>query len=240
MLIYPAIDLLDGHCVRLLRGSYTEVTEFSRDPVSVARGFVAAGAEALHVVDLDGAREGRPVNSEAILRIREACAVPLHVGGGLRRAADLALYLQAGVERVILGTTAATNPELLAAMVQKYGANSLLAAVDLRDGKVVVEGWQQETEKDIDAFLTALGSQGVTNVIYTDTTRDGALVGPDLVGAQRVISLGFRTIVAGGVSTLKDIRSLRSIGAAGSVVGSALYRSKMRLRDAIEAGAGPC
>ena len=240
MVIYPAIDLLDGACVRLLRGSYAEVTEFSRDPVSVARGFVAAGAEALHIVDLDGAREGRPINSEAILRIRKACSVPLQVGGGLRGATDLASYLESGIERVILGTTAATDPELLAAMVQKYGAKSLLVAVDVRDGRIVVGGWLEETGKDIDAFLAALGSQGVTSVIYTDTTRDGVLEGPDLAGAGRVISRGFRTIVAGGVSSLQDIRALRRIGAAGSVVGSALYRGRVRLGDAIEAGAGPC
>lgn len=240
MLIYPAIDLLDGRCVRLLRGSYAEVTEFSRDPVSVARGFVAAGAEALHVVDLDGAREGRPVNSELILRIREACSVPVQVGGGLRAESDLALYLEAGVERVVLGTAASADPKLLAAMVRKYGAKRLLVAVDVRDGKVAVEGWLEEAEQDVDTFLTGLGSHGITSIIYTDTTRDGALVGPNLADASHVISLGFRTIVAGGVSTLQDIRSLRGIGAAGSVIGSALYRNRIRLGDAIDAGAGLC
>lgn len=237
MLIYPAVDLLDGACVRLLQGDYERVTRFSDDPVATARRFAAEGARALHVVDLDGAREGRPVSREVVLRIAGAVDVSLQVGGGLRSADDVAGYLEAGVERVILGTAAARDPQWLAGLLDRWGPERIAAGVDVAGDEVRVEGWRTGALR-ADAFLDLLGDVGTELVVYTDTVRDGTLTGPDVEGAARVIDRGFRTIVAGGVSTRGQVRRLREAGAEGAVIGSALYRGEIDLADALEAASG--
>lgn len=239
MLIYPAIDLLGGACVRLLRGSYDEVTEFSRDPLAVARRFVGAGAPALHVVDLDGARAGRPVSAELILRIRGEVGVPLQVGGGLRRDEDVALYLEAGIERAILGTRALEEPGWIGRMLERHGPERVAAAVDVRGESPLTHGWTVEADPDLGALLAALRALGVTTAVYTDSTRDGALAGPDLAGTRTVVEGGFRVIAAGGISSAEDILRLREIGVAGAVIGSALYRGTLTVDEAVEASRSP-
>lgn len=237
-LVWPAVDLLEGRCVRLYRGDYDRVTEYGRDPVAVARRFVADGAPALHLVDLDGAREGEPVNAETILEVRRRVDVPVQVGGGVRTEADVARYLDAGVDRVILGTAAARRPEWTAGLVERHGPGAVAAGVDVREGEVVVEGWTEEAGIAKAAFLDRLEGTGIRVVVYTDTVRDGTLTAPDVRGAREVVERGFRTLVAGGISRRRHILDLRRAGARGVVVGSALYTGALTLGEALAAARG--
>jgi phosphoribosylformimino-5-aminoimidazole carboxamide ribotide isomerase len=238
MRIWPAVDLLDGRCVRLYKGRYDRVTEYDRDPVAVAERFAADGARALHVVDLDGAREGRPVNAGVVLEIRRRVDLPLQVGGGVRDDDDVARYLDAGVDRVVLGTGAVRRPDWLSRLVARHGPAAVAGGVDVRDGEVVVEGWREGSGVGRDDLLGALADAGVETVVYTDTVRDGTLTRPDVEGARRVVRAGFRTLVAGGISRPEDIAALREAGAAGAVVGSALYTGALTLEAATAAARG--
>lgn len=238
MKVWPAIDLLDGRCVRLYRGRYDRATEYARDPLEVAERFEAEGAEGVHVVDLDGARDGRPVHADTVLALRRRLGVPMQVGGGLRADEDVERYLAAGVERVILGTSAVREPERLAALVGRWGPDRVAAGVDVRDGRVVVEGWRETSAMGRDEFLDVLVGLGVETVVYTDTVRDGTETAPDVEGARSVVERGFRTLVAGGVASAAHVADLRRAGAAGVVVGSALYTGALTLAAAIEAADG--
>lgn len=237
MRVWPAVDLLDGRCVRLRRGRFDEVTEYDRDPLAVARRFVEDGARALHVVDLDGAREGEPRHVDEILRLRRALEVPMQAGGGLRSAGDVDRYLEAGVDRVILGTAAVRRPDRVARLVERHGPSAVAVGVDVRDGRIVVEGWTEESALARDEMLRRLRELSVETIIYTDTTRDGTLTVPDVEGAREVAERGFRTLVAGGVSRAEDVAALREAGAAGVVIGSALYTGDLALADARRAAA---
>lgn len=238
MRVWPAVDLLEGRCVRLYRGRYDEVTEHGRDPVAVARRFVDEGARALHVVDLDGARDGEPRHADLVLRLREVLDVPMQVGGGLRAEEDADRYLDAGVDRVILGTAAVTEPGRVARLVGRHGPRAVGVGVDVRDGQVVVEGWTEESGLARDELLDRLDDVGVETVVYTDTTRDGTLTVPDVEGAREVAARGFCTLVAGGVSRAEDVAALRRAGAAGVVIGSALYTGALTLEEALRAAGG--
>lgn len=239
MKVWPAIDLLDGRCVRLYRGRYDRATEYARDPLAVAERFAVDGADGVHVVDLGGAREGRPVHAGVVLEIRQRVDVPLQVGGGLREEPHVRRYLEAGVDRVVLGTAAVREPEAVGALLRAWGPERIAAGVDVRDGRVVVEGWREEAGMERDAFLDALAALGVETVVYTDTMRDGTETAPDLDGAREVVGRGFRTLVAGGVSSADQVRELRDAGADGVVIGSALYTGALALEDALAAAAGP-
>lgn len=238
MRVWPAVDVLEGRCVRLYQGRYDRVTEHGRDPVAVARRFVADGARALHVVDLEGARDGEPRHADLVLRLRRELDVPIQVGGGLRTEEDAGRYLEAGVDRVILGTAAVRRPERVARLVDRWGGEAVAVGVDVREGLVVVEGWTEESALARDELLDRLGEMGVETVVYTDTTRDGTLTVPDVEGAREVARRGFRTLVAGGVSRPRDIAALREAGAAGVVIGSALYEGDLTLEEARRAAGG--
>lgn len=232
MRVYPAIDLLDGACVRLYRGSYDRVTEFSRDPAAVAERFVEEGARALHVVDLDGAREGRPVQLETVLGIARSVPVPVQVGGGLRSDEAVARCLDGGVRRVVLGTGAVRDPDWLGALVARFGPARVAAGVDVEDGTVMAEAWREGSGVPLEAHLEALEARGVRTVVYTDTTRDGTLTAPDVEGARTVVERGFRTLAAGGISRPEHLSALREAGVAGAVVGRALYEGGLTLAEA--------
>lgn len=238
MIVFPAVDLLRGSCVRLYRGDYEQATEYSRDPVAVAEQFVREGAEALHMVDLDGAREGSPENAELVLDVRERVDVPMQVGGGLRRTEDVARYLDAGVDRVIIGTASAESPEWLASLLERFGTDRVAAGVDVEEEEVMVRGWLVGSGATVEEALEELRSLGVETVIYTDVTRDGTLGRPNVEGARRVVEAGFRTLAAGGISSPEHLRALRRAGAHGAVVGSALYEGEMTLAEALEAARG--
>jgi phosphoribosylformimino-5-aminoimidazole carboxamide ribotide isomerase len=235
MIVYPAIDLLDGACVRLYQGDYDAVTRFSDDPLQVAGAFAAQGAQALHVVDLEGARSGAPAHAELVMGIAAECGLPIQVGGGIRTPEQAASYLDGGVHRVLIGTAAVSDPGWLSDAVQRYGADRVAVALDVRDGEVVTEGWLSESGRTADSVTASLRALGVETLLYTDTRRDGTLTSVDSEGSRRLVEAGFQVIAAGGISSTADIRALRRVGAAGAVVGSALYRGRMTLPEAMEA-----
>lgn len=238
MIVFPAVDVLRGACVRLYRGDYGRSTEYSREPAAVAEQFVRDGARALHMVDLDGAREGAPENVDVVLDVRQRVDVPMQVGGGLRRTEDVARYLDAGVERVIIGTASAESPEWLASLLDRFGPDRIAAGVDVKEDEVMVRGWLEGSGESQEDALAALESLGVETVVYTDVTRDGTLTRPNVDGARRVAERGFRTVAAGGISRPEHLRALRDAGLHGVVIGSALYEGEITLAEALEAAAG--
>jgi phosphoribosylformimino-5-aminoimidazole carboxamide ribotide isomerase len=239
MLILPAIDLLEGRCVRLRQGKFEAVTVYSDDPVAVARGFVERGATALHVVDLEGARLGRARNLEWVFQIRAAVPAFLQVGGGIRTFAAAARLLEGGVDRIVIGTAAAEDARLLEKCLETYGPDYVAAALDLRDGRLAVRGWTEIADRPAEEVADALAAAGVRWLVVTDVTRDGTRAGPAPDAAARLVARGFRVIAAGGIATAKDVADLRRVGAAGCVIGSALYEGTLRLEDALAAARGP-
>ncbi len=235
MQIIPAIDIKDGRCVRLFQGDYDQITVFDHDPVAVARKWEKLGAERLHVVDLDGAKAGRPVNAQIVFAIVRAISIPVQLGGGLRdhRAVDAALNL--GVERVILGTAAVRDPQLVSRLVQEYDAR-IVVGVDARDGWVAAQGWTETSQVKADDLVRRMGVIGVRTVIYTNIARDGTLAGPDINGVEELVRVDGPDIIAsGGVATCDDLLALAKTGAAGVVVGKALYTGAIDLQQAIKA-----
>lgn len=237
MLIFPAIDILDGRAVRLRQGRLDAVTVYNEDPVDQARRFAAAGAEWLHVVDLDGAVLGRPANIEIIEAIVAAVDVPVQTGGGIRNMETLDRLYEAGVKRTVLGTTLVTQPEFVAEACQKY--EGVVAGIDARDGKVAIEGWEQGTEHGVLELIRELELLGVRRVAYTDIAHDGTGRGINY-GAYRALvgQVDIPIIASGGVATLTDIADLRDIGSRieGVIVGRALYENAFTLEEAIETG----
>lgn len=233
MIILPAIDIKDGQCVRLFQGDYAQVTTFASDPVEIALRWQAAGASWLHVVDLDGAKAGTPVNSAVIRRIREATQMQIEVGGGLRTLADIEHILAQGVERVILGTVAITQRELIVQAVERWGER-ITVGLDARDGRVAISGWLQTSDERAVTLAQALAALGVQRFIYTDIARDGALSGPNLLAlAEMQQATSAALIASGGVSSLADLQALALSGVEGAIVGKAIYTGAVDLARAI-------
>jgi phosphoribosylformimino-5-aminoimidazole carboxamide ribotide isomerase len=233
VIIYPAIDLRDGRCVRLVEGDFSRETVFDADPAAAARRWADAGAEWLHVVDLDGAVAGRPVNLPAIVAIRAAVDIPIQLGGGLRSLANLEDAFAAGISRTILGTVALQDPELVAAAVDRWG-DAIAVGLDTRDGKLATRGWLDQSDALAVDVAQALASAGVQHFIFTDIRRDGTLSGPNLETlADLIATIDAGFIASGGVGTLADIEAAREVGAAGAIVGRALYDGRVDLADAI-------
>lgn len=237
MLILPAIDLLDGSCVRLARGSFDRVTVYADDPAARAAEFAEQGARALHVVDLEGARSGGPVHLDVVRDIRAGFPGFLQVGGGLRTTGDIAACLDLGVDRLILGTAAVGRPGWLTEAIGRHGADRLAVAVDLRGRRVMVDGWRRRSDSDLSDVLARLEAAGVRTVVFTDTERDGMLGSADAARARDFVRAGFETVVAGGVTTADDIRRLAAAGAAGAIIGSALYEGRLTVEEALAAAA---
>lgn len=242
MRIIPAIDLLDGACVRLAQGDYGRATIYGRDPRAVAACFAQAGASLIHVVDLDGARLGRAAQAQTVLGIAKAVRVPVEVGGGVRNMADLACYLEQGVARVVLGSAALKDPPFLQQAVTRYGGRVILG-LDARDGLVSAEGWTEDSRVEVLDLAREMARLGVREAIYTDIARDGMLAGPDLAGLARLVrESGLLIVASGGISSLGDLEAAAAAGAAGAIVGKALYDGRLDLRAAIlrfEAGTKP-
>lgn len=233
--IFPAIDICNGRVVRLLQGDYQQMTEYALTPLEAAQRFEAQGAACLHVVDLDGAKDGVPANFAAIAAITSRTRMFVEVGGGVRDEARLCRYLQAGAGRVILGTAAVRDLDLVQRLAAGYGAR-LAVGVDARGGRVAVSGWRELTELDSVAFCEQLAARGVRTVIYTDIARDGALAGTNLEIYARLKQIaGLDIVASGGVSTLDEVRALARAGVAGVVVGKALYAGMLALPELLAA-----
>ena len=229
--IIPAVDILDGKCVRLKQGRYDAETIYSDDPVAMARKWESAGANRLHVVDLDGARTGIPKNIDIIKRMAKEMKIPLQVGGGIRNLEIIKELIDFGVERVILGTTAVKNPNTLARFCDKFGER-IAVAIDAKDGKAATEGWTKVSKKDVLTLAKEAISLGVKRFIYTDITRDGMLEGPNFERIKSFIAqVKVPVIASGGVSSIDDVEKLKETGAEGCIVGKALYEGKIQLEE---------
>ena len=239
MIVFPAIDLKDGQCVRLVQGKADDQTIYSSAPAEVARRFQQAGARWLHIVDLDGAFSGKPSNLKAIEAIADEVSIPFQVGGGLRRITDIQQLLQVGASRVIIGTRAVEGPDFIKKLLDEFGDERIVLGLDARNGKVAVHGWVETVE------LTALdlGRQmkelGIRTAVYTDVLRDGLLAGPNLEATrQAALHTGLSIIASGGVSSAEHIRSLKAMeadGVAGAIIGKALYEGNITVAQALEA-----
>jgi phosphoribosylformimino-5-aminoimidazole carboxamide ribotide isomerase len=237
MILLPAVDIRDGKAVRLRQGDFDQETVYADDPLEAARSFVEAGARFLHVVDLDGAREGEPVNLEHVERITAELEVPVELGGGLRSIASIRRALGAGAARVVLGTAAFTDPDLLEEALRAF-TSRILVGVDVRGGKVSVAGWTRETQMRGEEAIRRLQRQGATRFVYTNVDRDGMLEGPDLDEVRRVAeAVRGRFLYSGGIGSLDDLRALhglRLLNLAGVISGKALYERRFGVREGQE------
>ena len=235
MLIFPAIDLYEGRAVRLYKGDYAKMTVYSEDPAAVARDFAAQGARQMHTVDLEGARDGGTPNLGIIERIAKETGLFVECGGGLRDMAAIDRAFAAGVGRVILGTAAVSDERLLAESVQKYGEKIAVGA-DLRDGRVAIRGWREDSGLTAEDFLRKVEALGVRTVICTDISRDGAMRGANAELYERLQrEFGLDLIASGGVSSLEDVARLRALDLYGAIIGKAYYTGDIALREAVEA-----
>ena len=236
MLILPAIDLRGGQCVRLRQGDYAQETIFGDDPAAVARRWVSQGATFLHVVDLDGAKEGRPINGGSVRRIIEAAGVPCQLGGGLRSEENIAEALNWGLTRVVIGTRGLKDPGWLGRICQRFPRKVVLG-IDARQGRVATEGWLQVSEKPALELARECDCLPLAALVYTDISRDGMLEGANFEAlAQMAGAVKLPLIASGGVATLEDIRRLAKLGLAGCIIGRALYEGKLDLTQAIKEG----
>lgn len=234
MRIYPAIDIKDGKCVRLLQGRFSDVTVYGDDPVEMAKKWEAQGGEFIHVVDLDGALKGHGVNAEIIKNICEAVSVPVQTGGGIRTIEDIEAKLACGIRRVIIGTKAVSSPEFIKEAVEKYG-DKIVIGIDAKDGYVAVEGWEKCSEFTAVEFAKQMAELGVKTIVYTDIATDGTLKGPNLAAMEEMAkSVDSDIIASGGVGSLEHIKSLVPTGVEGVIVGRALYTGNVDLKKAIE------
>ena len=235
MVLFPAIDILSGKAVRLYKGDYNAVTVYSETPWEFAEDFREKGCSAIHIVDLDGARSGETVNMDAVKRIASVEGLYSEIGGGIRNMETVSRYLEAGVDRVILGTAALNDPTFLKNALREYG-NRIAVGVDLKDGKVAVKGWLETSDKEGIQFLKELEDLGVEGVIVTDISRDGAMKGTNLDLYRRINEeVSLKVTASGGVSTLEDVVALKAIGLYGAIIGKAYYTGAIKLNEALEA-----
>lgn len=233
MKIFPAIDLIDGCAVRLLRGDYNQKTVYSNNPVDVAKSFVNAGAEYIHIVDLDGARDGSNANIEVVRNIVKESGLKAEIGGGIRSMEAVEKYLNLGVMRVILGTAAVTDTDFLKKAVATYG-EKVAVGVDIKDGKVAIKGWTQLSQLDCFDFCSTLEDIGVKTVICTDISKDGVMSGTNIELYKRLSSqFGMNIVASGGVSNLENVRTLTQMNMYGAILGKALYTGSIDLKQAI-------
>ena len=234
MIILPAIDIKDGLCVRLYQGDYARVTTYDTDPVRAALRWQEAGADWLHVVDLDGAAQGHPVNVDAIKRLRAATNVHIEVGGGMRSLAHIEQILDLGIDRIILGTVVLTDRALLEAALERWNEH-IVVGLDARDGWVATAGWRETSRVRAISLAAELCVLGTQRLIYTDIARDGALTGPNLDALKEIQDAASCPIIAsGGVSSLADLQSLATLGVEGAIVGKAIYTGDVDLVQAIQ------
>ena len=247
MIIYPAIDLVGGKAVRLFKGDYAQMTVYSDDPPGVAENFIKAGARRIHVVDLEGARDGGTPNFDTVLAIKRAADAAaaledggpafVEIGGGIRDDETVAKYLDAGIDRVILGTAAVKDPAFLERCVSRYGGR-IAAGIDVKDGFVAVKGWTELSQYRLEEFARMMQNAGVKTIICTDISRDGAMRGTNReLYWQLSESLDIDITASGGVSTIEDVEALTALGIHGAIIGKAYYTGAIDLAEAVEKGA---
>lgn len=233
MIIFPAIDLVGGKAVRLFKGDYARMTVYDDDPLRAARGFEAAGATHLHMVDLEGARDGGTPNFDTVRRVAENTGLSVEIGGGIRDMAVVEKYLGAGVKRVILGTAAISDEGFVREAVGRFGSAIALGA-DVKDGQVAIRGWLELSGMTLDAFCEKYQAMGVSTLICTDISRDGAMQGANralYADLQRKYSMDI--VASGGVSTIEDVKALAALGLYGAIIGKAVYTGDIDLKEAI-------
>ena len=238
MIIFPAIDLKDGKCVRLVEGKLDKKTIYTDKPEEAALHWQSLGAEFLHIVDLDGAFEGAPKNLSVIEKILAVIKIPVQIGGGIRTLDTVKLLLDLGIKRVILGTAAVSEPNLVKEAIEKFGSDRIVLGIDARNGRVAVKGWAEES--DIDAKELALNMKkiGIERIVFTDIKRDGTLKGPNIEATKEMaLATGLKVIASGGVSSIDDLKKLKEIeqyGVEGVIVGQALYKGAIDLKEALQ------
>lgn len=235
MILFPAIDILNGECVRLLHGDYDKVTKYG-SPVEMAEKWVNAGAEFLHIVDLDSAKSGKNENLELIKEIAQRVSVPVQTGGGVRTLDAAEKRLSAGVKRVIFGTVCCENPEIVVAAVKEFGAERVVCGIDAKDGFVATNGWLCKSQSTPVNLGRDMAKVGVRYVVYTDIAKDGALTGVNTAACKEMADkTGLNVIASGGVATIDDIVSLKTAKMYGAILGKALYENKFSLESALTA-----
>ncbi|PIZ71448.1 hypothetical protein COY07_04915 [Candidatus Peregrinibacteria bacterium CG_4_10_14_0_2_um_filter_43_11] len=233
MLILPAIDIIGGKCVRLTRGDYSTQKIYDADPVRVALEFEKQGADILHVIDLEAAKEGRPMSQNIIPAIRKTISIPMQVGGGIRDFETAVFYLESGIDRIILGSVAVFNPNLIRQLIDRFGSGRIVVSIDILDGKIATKGWCEMSDLSYLDFAKRLKLTGVTQVICTDISCDGTLSSPDVTPFLYLKKLGLEVIAAGGISDLSTIQRLQDFGVDGVIVGKALYEGAIRMEDIV-------
>lgn len=234
MIIFPAVDIRGGRCVRLEQGRFDSETVYGGDPVAMAEKWVSMGARWLHVVDLDGARTGSGENRKIIAEIAIRIGVPVQMGGGIRTMDDITTVLESGVARVILGTSAVKNPDLVSEALRMYPGR-VAVGIDAREGRVAIDGWEKLSSHTAVEFAKRMEQLGCKVIIYTDISTDGMMAGPNIESMEEMIrSVNMDVIASGGVSSLQDLKNLRDIGAAGAIVGKAIYTGVLDLKQAIQ------
>lgn len=235
MIVFPAIDIIGGKAVRLFKGDYSQMTVYDDDPSAVARRFAEAGASHIHLVDLEGAKSGDTPNLSTVEKIRKSTDMFIEIGGGIRNLETVEKYLSIGVDRVILGTAAVTNRQFLVDAIERYG-EKIAVGVDIKDGMVAIKGWVEKSELEGVAFCRELERLGVSCVICTDISKDGAMQGTNLGLYEKLqTELSLNITASGGVSSLEDVKRLKNIGVYGAIIGKAYYTGAIDLTEALEA-----
>ena len=233
MIIFPAIDIMDGKPVRLLRGNFATAEQVAEDVLSTAKQFARVGCTWVHMVDLDGSLQKKPVNTDPILQVVEHTPLKVEVGGGIRTMEDIAFYLDRGVDRVILGSVSLKNPELVQQAVDAYG-DKIAVGIDAKQGMVATEGWTEDSQMDFIDLAKAMEKMGVATIIYTDIGRDGTLSGPDVQGLDRLNkAVSCNVIASGGVTTITDILVMKDKKMYGTICGKCIYKKTLDLREAV-------
>lgn len=234
MIIYPAIDMKDSSCVRLTQGAYDKMTVYEKDPVKVAKRWESMGAEILHLVDLDGAKNGNRVNQPVVEEILKGINIPIQLGGGIRDTEGVKTLLELGVSQVIIGTVALENPAWIQGIIEEYG-NRIIVSIDALNGFIATNGWQSISDVKAIDFIKELKSYGLSRIVYTDIEKDGMLIGPNFkIYEELAKDVSIEIIASGGVTTLNDIKRLKSMNLYGAIIGKAIYDGKLNLEEVLK------
>jgi len=235
MEVIPAIDILDGKCVRLFQGDYDKETIFSDYPIDIAKRWESYGAQRLHLIDLDGAKNGKPINQSTIVEISQSVDIPIQVGGGIRDFRTVEKYIQDGIDRVIVGTAAVRDPDLISKTIEIFGEESVMVSIDAKDGVVAVDGWIKSSKISVFDLMDDIVDTGLKRFMYTDISRDGTLSEPNYGSIRDILEYSpMKMLAAGGVSSIDDLNRLKIIGVEGAIVGRAIYTGDIVLSEVFD------